>query len=165
MTQLDWQTYFASLAAEHVSLRHTLQQPHFFRGELEEFFSGFRSRVNFPALIFESSLLDVGGDLPNQHQRRTMAIIVTQTHTRDDWGEIASALAQCETIGLDLLGRLQHDIAETDTGDLSQCRLLDIHGEPLSNQPDKYVGWRFEFVVQETACLYHATNFLSLSNE
>jgi len=161
MTQLDWENYFRTLAALHQSLLHTTNQPHFFRGELDEFFSGLRSRVNYPALIFESSTLDIEGEIARNFQRRTLAIIVTKNHTRDDWSEISQALAQCETIAGDLLGRLLNDIDTDAVTSLNGVSVLDIHGEALQNPADKYVGWRFEFVVQEPVCLYHSTNFAS----
>lgn len=164
MTQQDWQLYFSSLAAQHRLIRHTSTDRHFFRCELDEFFAGFRSKVHFPALIMESTLIDVEGQPTNRQLLRTLAIIVAQDHTRDDWNDIAAALADCETIGLDILGRLQMDIAAGTVPSLTSTRLTDIHGEPIANGPGRYVGWRLEFVVQEPLCMYHPNNWTHENN-
>ena len=84
MTQQDWQLYFSNLAAQHRQILHNAAGRHFFRCELDEFFSGFRSKVHYPALIMEDSTIDVDGQPTNRHLLRTLAIIVTQNHTRDD---------------------------------------------------------------------------------
>lgn len=153
MTQTDWQVYFETLAAQHTALQHTSREKHFFRCELDEFFGDLRSKVRFPALIMESTLLDIYGDTFSRQRRRTLALIVVKNHVHDNWDEIAAALADCETIGTDIVGRLERDITSDAVPSLSDCSLEDIHAEPIANTPMKYVGWRFEFVVSEPACL------------
>ena len=109
----------------------------------------------------ESTLIDVEGQPTNRQLLRTLAVIVAQDHTRDDWDDIAAALADCETIGLDILGRVQFDISHDL---LPSVKLTDIHGEPIANGPGHYVGWRFEFVVQEPLCMYHPNNWTHENN-
>lgn len=152
MTQQDWQIYFSRLASEHKQLLHRSDDRHFFRGELDEFFDGFRAKVRYPALIMESTIIDQYGDSHNRQQRRTLAYMVVDNVTRDDHDDIASALARCETIGMDIAGRLQYDAAHDSA--LSRVSVTDVHAEPMVNEPSHYVGWRFEVVVEEqnTGC-------------
>lgn len=153
MTQQDWELYFCGLASRHKSVGHTSEKRHFFRGEVNEFFDGFRSKLNYPAVVMESSLLDVRGDM-QMRQVRTLAFIVVKGHQRDDWNEVSAALSECETIGLQMLGRLREDIAGETVPELSVVRLEDIHGEPMAKPEMKYVGWRFEFTVSEPICIH-----------
>ncbi|PKP20079.1 MAG: hypothetical protein CVU04_04710, partial [Bacteroidetes bacterium HGW-Bacteroidetes-20] len=51
----DFQNYMKNLAVQNKDLNHRSTEKHFFRKELEEFYLGFRSDVNFPALILESA--------------------------------------------------------------------------------------------------------------
>lgn len=149
MTQQDWQLYFSRLASEHKQLLHRSDDNHFFRGELDEFFDGFRAKVRFPSLIMESTIIDQYGESHNRQQRRTLAYMVVDNVTRDDHDDISSALARCETIGMDIAGRLLFGTANDFA-----ISVKDVHAEPMANEPSHYVGWRFEVVVEEhnTGC-------------
>lgn len=153
MTQQDWTIYFSGLAAKHKLLGHSLNESHFFRGELDEFFDGFRSKVNYPALIMESTLLDMSGESFNRQQRRTLAFMVADNVHRDDHDDIEAAKARCESIGADIVGRLIYDTEHIQP--LAGTAVLEVHGEPIVNEPSHYVGWRFEVVVRErNTCCY-----------
>lgn len=161
MTQQDWDIYFATLAAEHTLLRHTPQDKHFFRGEVEEFFGDLRSKVRFPALIMETGLLTLQrNDAGYFSNLRTLAFIVAQNNVRDNWDDISAALADCEVIGSELIGRLVSDIDGDLYPGFDCLSLTKVDCEPLANPPQKYVGWRFEFVVSEPACLINPNHWL-----
>lgn len=156
MTQKDWELYFCELASRHKNIGHSPEKKHFFRGELHEFFDGFRSKMNYPAVVMESSLIDVRGDM-QQRLIRTLAFIVVKGHQRDDWAEVSSVLSECETIGLQLIGKLREDMACGSHPGVSLARLEDVHAGPIAKTEMKYVGCRFEFTVSEPICI-HANN-------
>lgn len=155
MTHFDWCLYFKGLVASHKLLTFRNRKS-FFLGEYDEFFSQFRSQVTFPAFIMESSQLDVVMPAQQNLIKRTLAFIVVQKFQRDVHADIQKQLAFCESVGLDLLGRLQEDIHSEA---MSQVRLLDIHAEPCMNSPQHYCGWRFEFVVVDPTCMYQRNNW------
>ena len=73
--------YLQDLAARHKSLNHTPEEPHFFRGELEEFYTGFRDRVNFPALIQEGGEVRFTSDnADNAFKERESSFMVVQSY-------------------------------------------------------------------------------------
>ena len=76
--------YLQDLAARHKSLNHTEREPHFFRGELEEFYTGFRDRVNFPALIQEGGEIRFTSDnADNAFKERESSFMVVQSYEDD----------------------------------------------------------------------------------
>lgn len=156
MTHQQWANYFKELVAEHKFLTPSTQTKHFFFGEYDEFFSQFRSRVVFPAFIFESSQIDVDIQPHQTFLKRTMCFICCSKYTRDDYEDINRVLSNCEKAGLSILGRLQNDIT---TADMCNYRILDIHAEPCVNEPQHYCGWRFEFVVSDPSCIYLKSAF------
>lgn len=159
MTQQDWNLYMSSLASAHKMIGHSSTECHFFRGELDEFFDGFRSKVNYPALIMESTLLDINADRPNRQQLRTIAFMVADNVRRDDHDDIDAAKARCESIATDIVGKMIYDTEHLQN--FAGCAVLDVHGEPLINEPSHYVGWRMELVMREgmTAC-YNKTRWI-----
>lgn len=156
MTHLDWTLYFRTLVANHKFLTPSEKTKHFFMGEYDEFFAQFRSRVVFPAFIMESSQLDVEILAQQNLIRRTLSFMVVDKFTRDDYAEIQTRLSQCERTGLDIVGRLQDDIRYST---MCQVRLTDVHAEPCINEPQHYLGWRFELVVNDPVCLFDKNNW------
>ena len=50
-------TYLEKLATKHKQLRHHANEQHYFRGELQDFYEGFRNR--------EFSFIILGAKMPN----------------------------------------------------------------------------------------------------
>lgn len=151
MTILDWTNYFSNLASKHTSLQHSATSKHFFRGELDEFWQDIRSKAKFPALMLESSLLDITSETSSFSSTRTLAFVIVDNCKVDRYQSITQVHSQCEVIATSILERIRHDIHE---GELGTVRLLSAHLEPIENVPMHYYGQRVELVVSEFNCYY-----------
>ena len=103
-------TYFRTLAAQHMSIGHSLNEKHFYRFELEEILSGLKD-VNYPALILEGyrySLVDNKSD--NVLKERTGAFVLID-HLKDigDFDAMHEVWDNMETICDDIIARIKSD--------------------------------------------------------
>ena len=85
MTVGQYYQYIESLAANHVMMRHSDTEKHYFRGELEEFYMDLRNRVKFPALIAESFEISFNGDVKT---RETSFIVACNYLESKNWQSI-----------------------------------------------------------------------------
>ena len=147
---IDYTSYMRSLAEKHTSIRHTKEEKHFFRGELEEFWEQFRSMVNFPCLITEKSELEYSGLVGQMTKRRmTSFLVVDRYDQHDDYDEILLKMSNCENIAEQIMGRM---ITDEDSPFFS-IDTNSIHGEYLQNEQERYVGFVMAFSSTEAACL------------
>lgn len=146
MTISEYNTYFRQLALEHPRL-----QGHFMRGEVEEFFQNFRTRVQFPCLILEASEVSYPRtEAATMVRQRTGAFIVVQTYdVQKDYDGMHDALAECERIAEELIRRAATDAS---TGEEPFASLAGVSMVYMQNQPQKYVGARVEFTLAGAAC-------------
>ena len=117
--------YLQDLAARHKSLNHTPEEPHFFRGELEEFYTGFRDRVNFPALIQEGGEVRFTSDnADNAFKERESSFMIVQSYEEDgDYDAVYEAF------------------------DLKEFRLDEVTAIPIQNVRERYAGMRYTFTT------------------
>ncbi len=97
-------TYFESLADNHRLVNG------FFRMDLTEIQSSFRSKVEFPALVLESH----EGDLSNSSLQatvndRTFAFTIYLKPKQRDYPGQNDSLTIAEQIGLSMIARMKHD--------------------------------------------------------
>lgn len=156
MTISQWTAYFEGLAREHKAVCHTDKSKHFFRAELEDFWQDLRSKVRFPAVMLESSLLDISADIPNDSAYRTLAFVVVDNCRQDDYKAITECQSRCEEIALSFLGRLKEDIHNDDLHDV---RLASAHFEPLVNESMHYYGQRVEISISDRPCLFNPNDW------
>ena len=138
------------LAISHSSLRHTSEDCHFFRGELQEFFQRLRSDVNFPCLIAESCDIEYDGQKEHPIKRRSTSFIVADKYDQqDDYADIQTQMSGCEKIAEEVLGRMLFD----KSAPFKQIDFSTVEGNYLQNEVERYVGYRITFTAVEAACL------------
>jgi hypothetical protein len=139
-----FQNYMKSLAVQNKDLNHRSTEKHFFRKELEEFYLGFRSDVNFPALILESAEIAFTDAPRNAFKERTPSfLIVDQYKDDDDFDQIAEALDRCERIGDEILRKFLADAEDSSCLVVKSFKLSDCTAMPIQNQKEKYIGYRY----------------------
>ena len=150
---IDYTVYMRMLATQHRRIRHTADTPHFFRGELQEFFEGLRSRVEFPCLITESSEVEYTGTRQNLAKRRTTSFIVADSYENvGDFSEMEEKMSGCEMIAEELLGRM---LTDTDKP-FHSVDIEGIEGQYLANEAQRYVGYRVNLtLVEPGVCTYN----------
>jgi len=137
--------YMQQLAAQHIQLLHTPEQPHYFRGELEEFYTGLRDRVNFPALVQEGSEIRFTSDqaLNSFKERDTSFMIVQDYQDDNDYDAIYAAFDLCEKIGDEIIRRINHDKYNPTCLIIKEFLLEDVTAIQIQNTRDRYVGIRY----------------------
>jgi hypothetical protein len=139
--------YMQRLASLHVSLSHTPEEPHYFRGELEEFYTGLRDRVNFPALIQEGSEIRFTSDQArNSFKERDSSFMIVQGYEDvHDYDAINTAFDLCEKIGDEIIRRINADKYEPDCLVVKDFLLEDVSAVQIQNVRECYVGVRYTF--------------------
>lgn len=136
MTVGQYYQYIESLAANHVMMRHSDTEKHYFRGELEEFYMDLRNRVKFPALIAESFEISFNGDVKT---RETSFIVACNYPESKNWESIYYNLSLCERIGDDILRRIMSDVGNGEI-----CAEVEVLSAiPLLDEQHLYVGMRY----------------------
>lgn len=102
--------YFRSIAVNHVAIRHTAHQKHFYRLELEELINGLNN-AQYPVLNLEGysfSLSDAKSD--NIIKSRTAAfVLIDQIADPGDFDGINAIWDKLEHIGDDIITRMRDD--------------------------------------------------------
>lgn len=158
---IDYTNYMRSLATAHRELKHTPEEKHFFRGELQEFFKQFRSDVCFPCLIVESSENEYEGMQSNAWKKRNTSFIVAERYDQhDDYDEIQLKMSRCEAIAEQVMGRMLND--DFPTCPFQGIEVESIVGQYLQNEQNRYVGYRLSFTGKTATCFNQLSVF---SNE
>ena len=129
-----------SMATNHKSIGHRDNEKHYFRGELEEFYTDLRNKVNFPALIAESFEISFDDD---EKIRETSFIVVCAYGESKNWSNIYGSMSTCESIGDELLRRMMTD---ADNGEI--CANVEaVSAIPLLDEQHLYTGMRYTIRV------------------
>ena len=139
----NFYAYMQSLAQQHKDILHTEADKHFFIGELEEFYLGLRSKVNFPALVVEGFNLYVSVHSKTEKGRKSSFTVVFAYDQDNDYEAIIECYSHSEDVGLEILRRMDADGEELSC----QVRVEDIEGLQIINDQDRYAGIRFDFVL------------------
>ena len=150
--------YMQKLASLHVSLAHTPEEPHYFRGELEEFYTGFRDRVNFPALVQEGSEIRFTSDQArNSFKERDSSFMIVQGYDDDnDYDAIYTAFDLCEKIGDEIIRRINEDKYNPDCMEVKDFLLEDVSAVQIQNVRERYVGVRY--TISPKTPFWHQTD-------
>jgi hypothetical protein len=139
--------YMQKLATLHVDLAHTLEEPHYFRGELEEFYMGFRDNVNFPALVQEGSEIRFTSDqAKNSFKERDTSFMIVQHYENDnDYDAISAAFDLCEKIGDEIIRRINADKYAPACMVVKDFLIEDVTAIPIQNVRERYAGMRYSY--------------------
>ncbi|MDL2312453.1 hypothetical protein LJC68_06210 [Bacteroidales bacterium OttesenSCG-928-B11] len=142
--------YLKELAALNNCLSHTDAEPHYFRGELEEFYTGFRDRVNFPALIQEAGEIRYTSDnADNAFKERESAFMIVQGYEDDsDYDQIYAAFDLCEKIGDEIIRRMNMDKYRPECMVVKDFSFEDVSAVCIQNVRERYAGVRYSFTTK-----------------
>ena len=119
-------------------------EKHFFRGEINEFYTGLRNDCAFPAVIGEGFANDYDEEGNGIWKRRETAFAVVEGYEdTNDWDQIDDAYAVAETIGDDILSKL------IDLYRDQRCivTVKKMECGQVENQPEKWAGLRYQITI------------------
>lgn len=143
----DLVNYFEQIATEHVDIRHTIQNKHFFRIELDEILTGLRSKICYPALILEGydfQFIDQNSD--NVHKQISSAFVLMESvKDKGDYNNIHDVWQRMEEIGDEICVRILNDKRSRSIDILSYFHLSNVRGTLLVDANLLHYGVRYEF--------------------
>lgn len=139
--------YCQQLAAEHTLIRHTGDEKHFFRYELEEVLTGLQN-MRYPAFILEGyrfAFKDAKSD--NPIKIRSGAFILLE-HVSDpgDFNRVHEVWDQLEEIGDDILARIKSD-KRNPLAPIYGFDIENVTATLIQNELDNNYGIRFLFDI------------------
>lgn len=138
--------FMREMAEKHNDIKHVdNKDKHFFRGELEEFYVGLRSKVRFPALIVEGFELNYSDDSQTLKYRESAFTVAYSYQNEDDYDAITECYANSEITGEEILNKMKSAGLELQC----QIRIENIHGVQIINETEKYAGVRFSFSLKK----------------
>lgn len=143
----DLVSYFEQLASEHVEIRHTALDKHFYRFELDEILTGLATGLKFPALILEAydfNYQESGSD--NIRKKRSGAfILIDKVNDRKNFNRIHEVWDAMELIGDDILVRMKKDKESKLIPVLRDFRIEECEGITFAISELGQYGIRFSF--------------------
>ena len=142
--------YFENIARNHVDIRHSDSEKHFFRMEIEEVIGGInRTDVKFPLLILEAysfSLSDSRSD--NLLKNRSGAFILLD-HISDpsDFDQIHEKWDNLEQIGTEIAIRLKHDKQSRLIPVIRDFNFDSLDATLIMNEVGSDIGIRFTYNI------------------
>lgn len=146
----DLVDYFEQLATQHVDIRHSAIEKHFYRFELDEVLTGLAAGINYPALILEAydfNYQESSSD--NIRKERSGAfMLIDVVKDLKDFDRIHEVWDEMEQIGDEILVKMKVDkesrLYEVLRGfDISKC-----YGIPMSVAKIGQHGMRFSFNIE-----------------
>lgn len=136
MTSSQYYLYIEELARLNTRVAHTDTEKHYFRGELEEFYTDLRNKVRFPAVVAESWEIS----FPDDHKDRETSFIIASAYKESkNWQHIYAALDLCERIGDEFLRRI---MADASNGAI--CADVELLAAvPMLDEQHLYAGVRY----------------------
>jgi hypothetical protein len=146
----EYEAYFRLLSENHVELRHSLTNKHFYRMELEEILVGTRGGINSISCILES--YDFGYEDAKsdnvQKKRNGSFIIMGKVKDIGNFAEITQMREKCEQIGDDFIKIMyRHKVSKL----VPLMRYFDMNSvsaQFADNIALKEYGMRFSFSLQ-----------------
>lgn len=139
--------YCKLLATEHVNIKHTDHEKHFYRLELEEVLTGLQG-INYPALILEGyrfGFRDAKSDNPIK-TRSGAFILLDHVSDPGDYNRVHEVWDALEEIGDDILARIKAD-KRVSTAPVYGFDLENVSATLIQNELDNNYGIRFLFDI------------------
>lgn len=140
--------YFRTLASQHVELMHSENEKHFYRFELEEFFTGLRN-LNYPALILEGYKYGLVDKLSDNVLKERSGAFMLIDHVSDggDIDKMHEVWEQMEMICDDIVSRIKKDKRERSVPVVQGFDLNNIEVALVANMMDHSYGIRCTFNI------------------
>lgn len=146
----DLVTYFETIAAEHIELRHTAAKKHFYRFELDEVLTALCRDINYPALILEAYDFNFSDSHSDNimKQRNGAFMIIDKISDSGNYTKIHELWDKIELIGDDILIRMRADKASRLEPAVRDFDISESHGQPLQVEELGQYGMRFTFSLK-----------------
>jgi len=146
----DLISYFRLLAEEHVSIKHSESEKHFFRFEIDEVLAGLnRGDVNFPMLILEGysfTFTDNRADNPIKN-RNGAFVLLGRVKDASDFETLHDAWDELEEIGDDILARIRYDKEQRTVPVVRNFNLENVNASLIMNEIGNHAGIRYTFTI------------------
>jgi hypothetical protein len=142
--------YFETLAAEHVSIRHSSSEKHFFRFEIDEVLAGIhRTDVCFPMLILEGYSFSFTDNKSDNVIKNRQGAFVLMDHISDpsDYDALHEIWDDLEAIGDDILARIRYDKQLRTIPVVRDFNLESVSASLILNEIGNNAGIRFMFTI------------------
>lgn len=139
--------YCKQLATEHIYIRHSDTEKHFYRFELEEVLTGL-SDMHYPALILEGyrfAFKDARSDNPIK-VRSGGFILLSHVSDASDYVAVHEVWDLMEEIGDDILARIKAD-KRVITSPVYGFDIESVSATLIQNELDNTYGIRFLFDI------------------
>lgn len=139
--------YCKQLATEHMLIRHSDTEKHFFRYELEEILTGLQN-ANYPAFILEGYRFGFKDARSDNPIKKRSGAFVLMAHVADpgDYNQIHEVWDKMEAIGDDIFARLKQDKREI-TSPVYDFDLASVEGSLIATELGSHYGIRFTFDI------------------
>jgi len=144
--------YFRKLATEHVEIRHSETDKHFYRFELEEILMGLNN-VKYPAMILEGYKFDYTDNKSDNPVKNRQGAFVLMDVVNDpgDYDKIHDLWDRMEEIGDDILARIKAD-KRNPGSPVRDFDLSSVDGSLIASEIAGHYGIRFTFTIN---CRYN----------
>jgi len=158
-------SYFEGIARNHVAIRHSETEKHFYRFEIDEVLAGLKN-INYPALILEAYALEFSdnkSDNPMKHRKGAFTLL-GHVDDKGDYDGIHLLWDELETIADDILARIRADKRNPAIRIVKDFNIEEVEGSIIANRVGNDYGLRFEFTLTSPAPLdVDPTRWLSTS--
>lgn len=146
----DLIAYFENIARRHVDIRHTDNEKHFFRMEIDEVLAGInRTDVKHPYFILESYDFDYNDNRSDNLLKKRNGAFVLLGHVDDatDNDAIQEVRNRMEAIGDEIMIKIKADKRNPLIKAVRDINLDEVKGVLISNEIDNNHGLRFTFSI------------------
>jgi hypothetical protein len=156
--------YFENLARQHVAVKHTEVDPHFFRINLEDIISGLKNHDANPAVFLELPEARIHGETSdNSFLSRYCAVTFMKKVPPDDRVAEIEAYDNMEALGIDFMSRLNRDYKNFSNRLIKEFDYKNIPIYKVGPMMHSMYGMRFEISIGEPATnfmIYNPANWL-----
>jgi len=142
--------YFKNLAEKHISIRHTENEKHFFRMEVDEVLAGIkRTDCAYPMLILEGFSYGFTDNLSDNllKNRDGGFILLDKINDIHDFDAKHRIWDELEVIGDDILMRIKADKRNPLTPVVRDFKFPSVDVSLISNEIGKTIGIRYLFTI------------------
>jgi len=152
--------YFEDIAKRHIAIKHSDSEKHFFRLELDEFYTGLRDDVNYPALVLEGYDYDFTDPKSDNvlKNRNGAFMLIDHCSEDDDFDRMHEIWDALEEIGDDILIKILADKRDRTVTTVRDFDLNNVEATLIANDVDQNYGIRFSFRIST-----HKSNDVNLA--
>jgi len=146
----DLIAYFETLATEHVSIRHSSSEKHFFRFEIDEVLAGLnRTDISFPLLILEGYSFDFTDNKSDNiiKNRSGAFVLLGKVTDPSDYSAVHEIWDDLEEIGDDIIARIRSDKQDRLVPVVRNFHPESVKASLIMNEIGNHAGIRYTFTI------------------